>query len=237
MTESETRQAVYFDELAELFAVFAADTDVIYRDWLDETLYLHEGRRAVDLGCGSGRWTSLLTDRYAYVLGVDLSAAEIAMAAAAHPTASFQVRDLLDVNPEADGLFDLVFSVNTIHHLNDHARVLPHLRTLLAPGGTAVVIDITDPGGWSTLDYQIRSAFDDAENSYRHRSKDHRIAAQVLELHLHPLWLEHCLIDQPLTAEEFRQAYDAVFPGAQYAQLHPVITAMRWIDQQGHDQC
>ena len=100
------------------------------------------------------------------------------------------VRDLLDVTPAADGLFDLVFSVNTVHHLRDHERVLPHLRGLVAPGGSVLVIDITDPGGWATLDYQVRDAFRDAEESYRERSRDHRIAAKVLELHLHPLWLE-----------------------------------------------
>ena len=223
-------QSVYFDELAELFAVFAADTNVIYRDWLDHTLFLLRGDRAVDLGCGAGRWTGLLTDHYTDVLGVDVAAREIAMARDAHPTARFEVRDLLDVTPDTDGRFDLVFSVNTVHHLRDHARVLPRLRSLVAPGGAAVVVDITDPGGWGTLDYQVRDAFLDAEESYRHRSKDHQIAAKVLELHLHPAWLHHALTDVPLSREEFRTGYAEVFPGAQFADLHRVVTAMRWRD-------
>ena len=225
---AEEQQPVYFDELAELFAVFAADTNVIYRDWLEETLFLCAGERAVDLGCGSGRWTGLLTDRYDHVLGVDIAAREIGMARRAHPGARFDVRDLLDVTPEADGLFDMVFSVNTVHHLRDHDRVLPQLRSLVAPGGAAVIIDITDPGGWATLDYQIQDAFADAEESYRERSRDHRVAAKVLELHLHPTWLQHALTDVPLSRDEFRTSYGAVFPGAQFADLHRVVTAMRW---------
>ena len=224
------QQPVYFDELAELFAVFAADTNVIYRDWLDQTLFLMYGERAVDLGCGAGRWTGLLTDRYTDVLGVDVAAREIAMARDAHPGARFEVRDLRDVTPDTHGRFDLVFSVNTVHHLRDHDRVLPHLRSLVAPGGAAVVVDITDPGGWASLDYQVRDAFLDAEESYRHRSKDHQIAAKVLELHLHPAWLQHALTDVPLSRAEFRTAYAAVFPGAQFADLHRVVTAMRWRD-------
>ena len=148
MTDPEpAEQPAYFNELAELFAVFAADTDVIYRTWLEAAVPA-AGGRAVDLGCGSGRWTGLLTDRYDEVLGVDISAAEIAMGAVAHPAARFAVRNLRDVTPAADGRFDLVFTVDTIHHLHDHDRILPHLRPLVASGGTVVVVDITDPGGW-----------------------------------------------------------------------------------------
>lgn len=216
-------QKVYFDELAELFAVFAADTDGIYRGWLSRALPARAGR-AVDLGCGSGRWTGLLLDRCGEVLGVDLAEREIAMARTAHPQATFAVGDLLDVT----GAYDVVLCVNTVHHLRDHERVLRHLRGLVAPGGTAVVVDITDPGGWATMDYQVRDAFLDAEESYRERSRDHRVAAKVLELHLHPLWLEHAFNDVPLTRPEFVETYGRHFPGARFAQLHRVVGAMAW---------
>jgi len=215
-----------YDQLAGLFATFAADTDSLYRPWLIDTL--GTGGRAIDLGCGSGRWTDLLLTRYTHVHGVDTSAVEIGMATRAHPAATFTVGDLMHVTPHVDGRYDLVFSVNTVHHLNNHPAVLTHLRSLVAPGGQVVVIDITDPGGWATLDYQITDAFRDAEESYRHRSQDHRIAARVLELHLHPVWLEHCLNDQPLTRPQFTQHYSEAFPGAQFADLHRVITAMHW---------
>ena len=224
---SDGEQKVFFDELAELFAVFAADTDGIYRGWLSRVLPPHGGR-AVDLGCGSGRWTGLLLERYAEVLGVDIAEREIAMAAEAYPRADFAVRSLLDVTAPTDGTFDVVLCVNTVHHLRDHGRVLPHLCSLVAPGGTLVVVDITDPGGWATLDYQVRDAFLDAEESYRERSRDHRVAAKVLELHLHPLWLEQALNDVPLTRPDFVSTYGRQFPGARFAQLHRVVTAMAW---------
>jgi trans-aconitate methyltransferase len=215
-----------YDQLADLFAAFAADTDCLYRPWLTEVA--GTGARAVDLGCGSGRWTGLLLDRYATAYGVDTSAVEIAMAAERHPGARFEARDLRDVRPHSDGRYDLVLSVNTVHHLNDHDTVLPHLRSLVAPGGRAVVVDITDPGGWATLDYQVADAFRDAEESYRERSRDHRVAARVLELHLHPVWLEHCLTDRPLSRPDFRRRYGEAFPGADFRDLHRVITGMHW---------
>jgi SAM-dependent methyltransferase len=215
-----------YDQLAELFAVFAEDTDCLYRPWLIDTL--GTGGRAIDLGCGSGRWTDLLLNRYSEVHGVDTSAVEISMAAHLHPAATFAVRDLMDVTPDTDGRYDLVFSVNTVHHLNNHTTVLPQLRSLVAPGGQVVVIDITDPGGWATMDYQVADAFRDAEESYRERSKDYRVAARVLELHLHPVWLDHCLNDQPLTRSQFTQLYGDAFPGAEFTDLHRVITGMHW---------
>jgi trans-aconitate methyltransferase len=211
-----------YDQLAGLFATFAEDTDCLYRPWLTDVV--GTGGRAVDLGCGSGRWTDLLLERYRDVLGVDTSAVEIGMAAQRHPGATFAVRDLMDEH----GRYDLVFSVNAVHHLNDHDKVLPHLRSLVAPGGQVVVVDITDPGDWATMDYQVTDAFRDAEESYRTRSQDHRVAARVLELHLHPAWLEHCLNDRPLTRPRFREAYSEAFPGAEFTELHRVITGMRW---------
>lgn len=218
--------AIDYDQLAELFATFAADTDCLYRPWLTDVL--GTGERAVDLGCGSGRWTDLLLSRFAAVYGVDISAVEVGMAAERYPAATFAVRDLMAVRPETDGRYDLVLSVNTVHHLNDHGKALPHLRSLAGPGGQVVVIDITDPGGWATMEYQVADAFRDAEESYRKRSRDHHVAARVLELHLHPVWLEHCLNDRPLTRPEFHETYTAAFPGATFTELHRVITGMRW---------
>jgi SAM-dependent methyltransferase len=228
------QQKVYFDELAELFHTFAADTDCIYRRWVAEHVpdrSADPGSRAVDLGCGSGRFTGLLADRHGHVLGVDIAAREIAMAEREHarPNVRFETRSLLDVTPDTDGRFDLVFSVNTVHHLRAHDLALPHLRSLVAPGGRVVVIDIVDPGGWWSLDWHIAEAFADAEESYRRRSKDADVAADVLRLRLHPVWLEHSTSDIPLRRQEFHQRYSAVFPGAEFTDdLHKEVAAMSW---------
>jgi SAM-dependent methyltransferase len=77
-------QAARFDELAELLDSFAADTEGIYRDWVEAHVPL-DGGRAVDLGCGSGRFIGLLADRYDDVLAIDISARQIELAKAACP--------------------------------------------------------------------------------------------------------------------------------------------------------
>lgn len=232
-TDQLPAQTAYFDELAELFQTFAADTDGIYRGWLTEVVPDRSGRagsRAVDLGCGSGRFVDLLADRYQHVLAVDIADRELALARAAHDRAQvrFDRRSLLDVTPEVDGRFDLVFTVNTVHHLRAHDIVLPHLASLVAPGGDVVVVDIIDPGEWRSLDWHIAEAFRDAEESYRSRSRRADIAAEVLRLRLHPTWLEHVTTNIPLSRADFHQRYGAAFPGARFAELHREVAAMHW---------
>lgn len=227
-------QAVRFDELAELFGIFAADTDPIYRDWVTAAvpdLSARPGSRAVDLGCGSGRFTDLLAARHSQVLGVDIATRELEMARVAHsqPNVTFDQRSLLDVTPSADGRFDTVFSVNTVHHLRAHQVVLPHLHTLLAPGGHLVVIDIINPGGWDTgTDWHVHAAFASAQESYLNRSRDLNTAQDVLRLMLHPTWLDHVTTNIPLTLIDFVNHYGATFPRAQFTQLAPVVAAVQW---------
>jgi SAM-dependent methyltransferase len=223
-------QTAYFDALAELFDRFATDTDPIYRDWVERTVPTH-GHRAVDLGCGSGRFAGLLAARYGDVLAVDISRREIDIAEIKchHPNVDYRVRSLLEVTPEEDGLFDLVFSVNAIHHLRDHARVLPHVKRLVAPGGHVVIVVIVDPGEWHSRDWHIAEAFRDAEASYRHRTRTAEAAADVLRLRLDPAWLDHVLTDIPLTREGFHRAYATHFPGATFTDnLDPVVAAVHW---------
>jgi 2-polyprenyl-3-methyl-5-hydroxy-6-metoxy-1,4-benzoquinol methylase len=223
-------QTVYFDELAELFERFAADTDCIYRNWIKRAVP-PRGGRAVDLGCGTGRFVDLLADRYDEVLAVDIAARAIEMAKNNHarPNVTYQTRSLLEVSPDVDGRFDLVFSVNTIHHLRAHDLVLPHIRGLVAPGGHAVLVDIVDPGQWTSRDWHIEEAFRDALDSYRNRSRNHMAAADVLRLRLHPAWLEHVTTNIPLSRPLFLGAYRAVFPGAQFTlDLDNVVAAVHW---------
>jgi SAM-dependent methyltransferase len=232
--ETESGQPVYFNELAGLFRVLAADTDSIYRGWLSVAvpdLADRPGSRAVDLGCGSGRFTGLLAQRHREVLGIDIAAVEIDMASAdnTHPNVDFQTRSLLDVTARRDGRFDTVLSVNAVHQLRDNGTVLPHLRSLVAPGGHLVVVDLVDPGGWASgADWHIRRAFGDAAESYLHRSQDLDVAFDLLRLQLHPLWLRHATEDIPSTRAEFEAQYTAVFPGVRFTELRAELAGACW---------
>jgi SAM-dependent methyltransferase len=245
---------VYFDELAELFDRFAVVTDALTRSWLEETLPDLSGvagSRAVDLGCGTGRYLSLLAGRHAEVLGVDVSErslriartklgvpggtpvqagdrADVPAGGAGAGRVRLERRGLLEVSPDEDGRFDAVLSVNTVHQADAATgEVVAHLRRLVAPGGWLVVVDLIDPGEWASRDWQIASAFGQAEQVFRDGGGVPAVF-DVLRLRLHPTWLAHSLADIPLTRDRFEATYRSLLPGVDFTSLHDVVIGARW---------
>lgn len=107
------------------------------------------GRSVLDIACGEGYGTAMLSDWGAReAVGVDVSpeAIERARALFARPRVAFVHRD---PDAAADGLgdrrFDLVVSLETIEHVPDAAAFLRELRDRVAPGGTLVV---SCPNDW-----------------------------------------------------------------------------------------
>jgi 2-polyprenyl-3-methyl-5-hydroxy-6-metoxy-1,4-benzoquinol methylase len=228
MTETITP---YFDAFSELFDRFTEIWDGISADFDDWVLAAlpARSRTAVDLGCGAGRHSVLLAGRADRVLAVDVSDRMLAVARdqRAVPAVDYQRRGVLDVSP-AEGPFDVVLSVHTLHHVGAPALVLPHVRSLVAPGGTAVVADIVDPGGWRTPDFHVDRAFGDARVVHQ-LTGDSDAAADVLRLLLHPRWLELTVADTPLSRATFHRTYADVFPGAAFHDdLHPLMCGMVW---------
>jgi len=221
---------VYFDVFAEKYDAFIRDLDSIYRPWLERAVP-PAGGRAVDLGCGGGWFDNLLADRYKDVLAVDLSEQQIALAAQEHPypNVDYEVRSLLDVTPEQDGVFDLVFSVNTLHCLRDYENALPHIKRLVAPGGHLLTIEIVKTGDDTSLQWNIDEAFRDARDSYENRSRDADIAGKVLALRLDPAWLEHVMTNIKLPREDLERLYRQTFPGVEVDHTFSAVgSAFRW---------
>jgi SAM-dependent methyltransferase len=52
--------------------------------------------------------------------------------------------DLREVTPERDGPFDVGLSAYALHHVTELETVLQQIRSLVVPGGRAVLIDIVD---------------------------------------------------------------------------------------------
>ena len=221
----------YYDDekLPRLFESFAKDTKVIGERWLKGVLPLasRSGTTALDMGCGSGRWLDLLTERYDFVTGIDPSPEQIKLAGSGGHGAALKVAGLMEIT----GRWDVVLTYNTLHYVKDPGA-LPHLRSLVAPGGTLVVVDLTqDPDAkhkWDSLEYQLWDMLHDAEESVEARSRSAAVAIDGLRLRVHPAWLAHALSDPPLTRPEFTERFGAVFRGASFVDLHRVHTGMVW---------
>jgi len=91
--------------------------------------------RVLEVGCGTGNYIAALQAEVGCSCwGVDPSAEMLAQARAHGPTVRFaQGRgEQLDLDP---GSFDLLFSVDVIHHVADHAAYYRETYRVLAPGG------------------------------------------------------------------------------------------------------
>jgi malonyl-CoA O-methyltransferase len=93
-------------------------------------------RRAVDVGCGTGRWTTRLN-----AIGVDASPAMLAVAAAkAGLRGRLAVGDA-NALPIASASADLVLCALTLGHIRDQTTAMCELARILAPGGTLLLTD------------------------------------------------------------------------------------------------
>lgn len=211
-----------FDDVAEHFDRMATrmiDAEGPFRTWLDAQL--PGGDRALDVGCGTGRHCPLLAERYAQVLGVDLSEALIHIARRTRPAANirYEARSAYDVEPAADGVFDVVFAFSAVFHMRPYEQILPHLRSLVAPGGRLVVLepqrtDLHARKG-RDADWHIPVAFQNAEAVYR-ATADAGAATDALNLFLHPSWHKLGELNTLPSSQEFRDAYSGWLPGAQF---------------------
>jgi len=96
-------------------------------------------RSIVDLGCGPGNSTALLSLHFrgASILGVDNSDNMLAAAKTRLPAAQFVKQDLNEWAPLEP--VDLIFANAALHFAPDHETLLPRLMSFLAPGGVLAV--------------------------------------------------------------------------------------------------
>jgi 2-polyprenyl-3-methyl-5-hydroxy-6-metoxy-1,4-benzoquinol methylase len=96
--------------------------------------------KALDLGCGSGRWTRYLSKRVGHVDAVDPSQAVM--------HAALRHQDLTNVRwnqagvdniPFAPGQFDLVICLGVLHHVPGTAEALAKLAKQVRPGGHLLI--------------------------------------------------------------------------------------------------
>jgi SAM-dependent methyltransferase len=101
-------------------------------------LKLASGMHVLDAGCGTGEalsWLHELVGPNGTVVGVDLSAAHLEAARGRlRPGVTILQADLLGA-PLPVRSFDVIWCVNTIHHLRDPLQGINRLVSLLRPGG------------------------------------------------------------------------------------------------------
>ncbi len=93
--------------------------------------------RILDAGCGSGRVTELLVERFPVVIAVDASQTMVEQARARlGDRAQVLQRDLTE--PLGIEPVDVVFSNAVFHWIDDHPKLFANLAYVLRPGGQLV---------------------------------------------------------------------------------------------------
>jgi SAM-dependent methyltransferase len=139
------------------------------------------GRRVLDMACGEGYGSEVLSRTAAGVVGVDANpeAYEHARLRYRRENLTFE-RGMVELYG-SPGSFDAVVFLQTIEHVQDAQGVLSHFREILARGGVAYVstpnlLTLAPPGAaksenpWHIREYRAhefealcRSVFDDVE--------------------------------------------------------------------------
>lgn len=127
--------------------------------------------RVLELGCGTGRFLQWVGEHRpdAHLTGVDLCPAMLAHARAKVRAAELHEADLEKVDlPEAG--FDLVLSLNVLHHLNDPTAHLRQLARWCAPGGTVLLCDFAR----DSLLLRLAEFYWERFHASHHRAYSHR---------------------------------------------------------------
>jgi 2-polyprenyl-3-methyl-5-hydroxy-6-metoxy-1,4-benzoquinol methylase len=220
-----------FDDIADSFESFSGTLDSVEQplsSWMAENL--PKGRRALDIGCGAGRYSVMLADLYDDVVGADPAPSMIAIAKRdrLRPNINYQVRDAFDMTPERDGLFDVVFAFSCVFHMAKPDVILPHLAALVAPGGALVIFDPERPDDWGQEDWQANYAFKIARMAYDATGKAEN-AINAIRTFTHESWLAITEQSVPFNRQEFREQYSAVLPDATFEEdVFPGFLTARW---------
>ena len=111
--------------------------------FIEEIFPIEEGMYVLEVGCDAGGVLEPFIEKGAKVVGVDLRAGAIDQAkeiyneAVQRGQADFRVKNVYDPDfvEEFEGSLDLIVLKDTIEHIPEQEKMIPHLKSLLKPEG------------------------------------------------------------------------------------------------------
>lgn len=100
-----------------------------------------KGSRALDVGCGEGRFCRMLAERGAEAVGLDPTLKLIEIARDRHPAGSYVV-GMAEQLPFGDGEFDLVTSVLSLVDIEDYRAAIAEMARVCRPGGIVGIANL-----------------------------------------------------------------------------------------------
>ncbi|MGZ0145657.1 class I SAM-dependent methyltransferase [Kribbella sp. WER1] len=110
-----------------------------------------EGRRILEVGCGSAPLSAALRDKGAIITGFDQSTAMLELARRRlGPDVELTAGDLSEPLPYDDAAFDDVVASLVLHYLEDWTKPLAELHRVLKPGGR-LILSVNHPIVYTAL--------------------------------------------------------------------------------------
>lgn len=153
--------------------------ELLLDGWMLDAVGDVSGLRAIDLGCGEGRFTRMLTESGAEVTGVDLCRPFLEYAEN-HCVGgeTYLLADMEDLDGVSDDEFDLAISYVTLVDVPDMHRAISEAFRVMRPGGRFVVCNVHPMRmasvGWIKqgdvkLHYPVDNYFDESARELRSR--------------------------------------------------------------------
>jgi SAM-dependent methyltransferase len=127
-----------------------------FNAWMADVIRPLCGKRVLEIGSGTGNLTRQLVPRDRYVAS-DINPLYVSTLGALRPDRPYLDVQHCDVTrrdtfPKGGADFDTVICLNVLEHVEDDAGALANIRTVLRPGGRALVLVPRGPGLMGTLD-------------------------------------------------------------------------------------
>lgn len=108
-----------------------------------ESIELFQGKKVLDVGCGTGEKTNFLAQYAKDIVGLDFSEVSLVRARESArqsglSNVTFISASILDPLPLPKRSFDVVFCSGVIHHTSNPRKALHHLCSMVASGGVLV---------------------------------------------------------------------------------------------------
>jgi SAM-dependent methyltransferase len=203
-----------------------------------DSLRLEPGMRVLDAGCGTGEtlgWLAAAVAPDGLAVGLDLSASHLGAARAARPHEALLLQADVLKAPLVGASFDLVWSVNTVHHLENPLAGARILAALLRCGGRlALGQSSLLPEMYFAWDARLERVTTEAVRAYyrdRYRISEYELTAVrglvgllhdsgLSKIRLRTFTIERCApLDPPAQA----WLLEAIFRGTWGERLRPYL--------------
>lgn len=135
----ENTIAERFNQQKNIFPEKINSSDFRVRATFDFFGNVH-GKKILDVGCGKGRFSALLSEKGAHVIGVDISNGLLEIARKRVKNVRFEHGSATNL-PFPDNSFDYVLCIETLEHIPDIEKALKEMARVLCVGGGLIIID------------------------------------------------------------------------------------------------